>query len=289
MTTDRERTRIIRSWLRTDEHESADRVLDAVLDALDETPQRRALPWPLRGRPEMHPSVGLAIGVAAAVLIALVGIQLLVPGGPRIGVPAEAAPEPTPVPRRLSSDMAPLEPGRYTVGPEFPVQLTFEVPDGFDACAIDPLEQGICARTATEAGLTFVIVDNLVDDPCSVAPGTAEPPIGPTVDDLIQGLSNLPGLSATPVQPGAVDGRPAQTLTLAAVFASACERRSFSGETWIVSPARTNGVGDGERNELFILDVQGERLMIAIAYQPGTPNWAVDAMREIVATVRFDG
>ena len=41
MSTDRDTTRIVRSWLGTDEHESADRVLDAVLDQLDATPQRR--------------------------------------------------------------------------------------------------------------------------------------------------------------------------------------------------------------------------------------------------------
>ena len=37
MSTDRNPTRIVRSWLRSDEHESADRVLDAVLDQLDTT------------------------------------------------------------------------------------------------------------------------------------------------------------------------------------------------------------------------------------------------------------
>ena len=40
-------TRIVRSWLRMDEHESADRVLDVVLDSLDATPQRRPW-WPAR-------------------------------------------------------------------------------------------------------------------------------------------------------------------------------------------------------------------------------------------------
>ena len=43
MSTDRDTTRIVRSWLRTDEHESADRVLDNVLALLDATPQRRSL------------------------------------------------------------------------------------------------------------------------------------------------------------------------------------------------------------------------------------------------------
>ena len=48
MSTDRDTTRIVRSWLQTDEYESADRVLDAVLDQLDTTPQRRATWWPAR-------------------------------------------------------------------------------------------------------------------------------------------------------------------------------------------------------------------------------------------------
>ena len=47
MSTERDVTRIVRSWLRTDEHESADRVLDTVLDLLDATPQRRSW-WPAR-------------------------------------------------------------------------------------------------------------------------------------------------------------------------------------------------------------------------------------------------
>ena len=51
MSTDRDTTRIVRSWLQTDEYESADRVLDAVLDQLDTTPQRRATWWPARRLP----------------------------------------------------------------------------------------------------------------------------------------------------------------------------------------------------------------------------------------------
>ena len=47
MDTERDVTRIVRSWLRTDEHESADRVLDNVLALLDATPQRRSW-WPAR-------------------------------------------------------------------------------------------------------------------------------------------------------------------------------------------------------------------------------------------------
>ena len=72
MSTDRDTTRIVRSWLRTDEHESADRVLDAVLDQLDTTPQRRATWWPARRIESMNTM--LRFGIAAAVLVAAAAI-----------------------------------------------------------------------------------------------------------------------------------------------------------------------------------------------------------------------
>ncbi|MBA2634323.1 MAG: hypothetical protein H0U86_15220 [Chloroflexi bacterium] len=95
MSTDRDTTRIVRSWLRTDEHESADRVLDAVLDQLDTTPQRRVTWWPVRRFPEMNTTVKLALAAAAVVVAALLGIRFLVPGSQNVGGPAE-----TPTPSR---------------------------------------------------------------------------------------------------------------------------------------------------------------------------------------------
>ena len=97
MSTDRETTRIVRSWLRTDGHESADRVLDAVLDSLDTTPQRRATWWPARRLPEMNNSAKLALGAAAVVVAALIGFNVLVGGG-SIGGPDIDANDPTPGP-----------------------------------------------------------------------------------------------------------------------------------------------------------------------------------------------
>ena len=42
MSQKRDVTRIFRSWIREDQHESADRILGVVLDLLDATPQRRS-------------------------------------------------------------------------------------------------------------------------------------------------------------------------------------------------------------------------------------------------------
>ena len=53
MSTDRDVTRIVRSWLEEGVTALPDRVLDAVLDQLPATPQRRA-PWPARRLRDMN-------------------------------------------------------------------------------------------------------------------------------------------------------------------------------------------------------------------------------------------
>ena len=97
MSTERDTTRIVRSWLRGDEHDSADRVLNAVLDALDTTPQRRATWWPVRRTPTMNKFVTIGLGAAAVVVVAVVvGAQLF--GLPSGGVGSQTTPTPQPSP-----------------------------------------------------------------------------------------------------------------------------------------------------------------------------------------------
>jgi hypothetical protein len=98
MSTDRDTTRIVRSWLRADEHESVDRVLAAVLDQLDTTPQRRATWWPARRLPPM--STQFRYGIAAAVVVgaAVVSFSLL---ANQVGTPS------TPTPSAFASGSAP--------------------------------------------------------------------------------------------------------------------------------------------------------------------------------------
>jgi len=124
MTADRELERVVRSWLRTDAHESADRVLDIVLDRLDTTPQRRPW-WPARRTSEMHGSTKFAIAAAAAILVAVIGVSMLprnegVGGGgvamtPSPSVAASASPSPSSDPRTIVQ--GPLESGRRYIVP----------------------------------------------------------------------------------------------------------------------------------------------------------------------------
>ena len=103
MSTDRDTTRIVRSWLEEGVTALPDRVLDAVLDQLPATSQRRPW-WPARRFREMNNALKLAIAAAAVVVVALVGINLM-PGSGVIGGPGPS-PTPNPTPT-LSPTQAP--------------------------------------------------------------------------------------------------------------------------------------------------------------------------------------
>ena len=75
MSTDRDTTRIVRSWLEEGVTELPDRVLDSVLDQVPATPQRHATWWPARRFPLMSKTAKLTLTAAAIVLVALIGIR----------------------------------------------------------------------------------------------------------------------------------------------------------------------------------------------------------------------
>jgi hypothetical protein len=142
---ERDMTRIVRSWLRRDQHDSAARVLESVLAQLDTTPQRRPR-WPVWRIVDMSTFAKLAAVAVLAVAVGFIGYQLLPSTGANVGRPAaSASPSPSPSPSPTPSASAtsavpafggPLEPGtRYAV-PGDTATLTFAVPsEGWEAAA----------------------------------------------------------------------------------------------------------------------------------------------------------
>ena len=86
MSTDRDTTRIVRSWLEEGVTALPDRVLDTVLDQVPATPQRRSWRPTWRFVP-MNTYSKLAIAAAAVVVVAVLGYNLF----PRVGVGGPAA------------------------------------------------------------------------------------------------------------------------------------------------------------------------------------------------------
>ena len=94
-TTDRDTTRIVRSWLDDGATRLPDRVLDAVLDQVPATPQRRATWWPVRRLTTMNNAVKYGLAAAVVAIAALLGFNYLV--APNIGSPGLGDPTPTPI------------------------------------------------------------------------------------------------------------------------------------------------------------------------------------------------
>ena len=284
MSSDRDTTRIVRSWLRTNEHESADGVLDAVLDALDTTPQRRAS-WPARRLPEMNNIAKLALGAAAVLLVALLGIRFLPPGELGLGSGGPAA-TPTPIPTPTATPQlladAPLDAGTVMASPHDSITVTFTVPEGWEGFS------GTCVTpvTGTSApdgmGICFLdVIGGLYSDPCHPA-AEADIPIGPGVDDLANALAEQTAYEATnptDVTLGGYSGKRID-LQLPADVASCGEFYPWNGSIYAQGP--------DNRWHVWILDVDGARFVIVSSYFPGTSEADLAEQQAIVDSMRIE-
>ncbi len=99
---DRETERVVRSWLSEGTTRLPDRVLDAVLDEVPSTPQRRAW-WPAWRFADMNNTFRIALAAIAVAAVAFIGISLL-PRTNNVGV------RPSPRPRALHRPRRPRHP-----------------------------------------------------------------------------------------------------------------------------------------------------------------------------------
>ena len=284
MKTERETTRIVRSWLELGADRLPERVLDSVLDQLPATPQHRFRWWLVSAFPRPNNRVGLAF--AAVVVVALVlGFGFLTQPNVGHGPSATETPRPSANPISMPGASWPLDPGIYSL-PAFPLGITFEVPAGWHSCSDSLVEQSVCytpADSVEDTRVAFVLVDNVVADPCSPGAEPLEPPVGPSVDDLVAAISGLEGFDATAPVDLTVDGYPGKGFILTTPRDPVCEMK-----TWVAAD-RTNRVFPGEVNPLEVLDVNGTRVVIVGAYYPGEPAGAElgSAVEKIIASVQI--
>jgi hypothetical protein len=185
-----------------------------------------------------------------------------------------------------------LNAGSYSLS-EFPVGITFEVPPfeppaEWFSCSSSPVEQAVCLVSNPDediplAAVTFQIVDNVRTPPCSDQE-TAElldPPVGPSVDDLVTAISNLEGYEAGFHEAVTVSGFRGMEFTLWAPDTEGCTA------TWATAE-RTTGMVPNEINSVWILDVDGVRVVISFAYHQETPEAAAAAALGIIDSVQIE-
>ena len=164
MSTDHDTTRIVRSWLRSDRDASADHLLDAVLDRVDTTPQRRVAWWQARTLPGMSRFATFELAAVAVVLVAVIGIGLFATGGgPNLGG-STSSPDATEGPSEaVTRSPRPEVADLWVRGADPQVTATVAVPDGWT-------NTGHAVSTgsgATHAGISFWTIAATYADPCN--------------------------------------------------------------------------------------------------------------------------
>ena len=142
--------------------------------------------------------------------------------------------------------------------------MTFTVGAGWNKVLIDGL-------VWNDAGyrLGFSIVDNLYVDPCVPDQGLVTPPVGPSVTDLASAMSTVPGWELIEADHDLYMGFPGIRLVLSVPDdMSSCPFEESRLAHTIGFPGFLTSIPGGEI-ELWILSVEGTRLVVSASRGPG--------------------
>jgi hypothetical protein len=290
MSTERDVTRIVRSWLEEGVTALPDRVLDAVLDQVPATRQRRAW-WRARRLPHMNTSIRIAMAAAAVVVLALVGINLLPKTG---GVGATAAPSPSPTAAPTLPPSGQIPPGSYRSDFGKGVFITYTLPTGWTSY------QGFAALkydANPPNGMGFVPwgeIATVYTDPCHWQTITLAAPspavsVGPTVDDVIAALvAQKRGSTVTPVDV-TIDGFSGKQIDLMVPLdakIAACDGGEYKSWTDTSGGDRYNQ-GPGQHDLLDIVAVNGRALLIDRTFYPANTVADGAELQAIVDSIKI--
>jgi len=302
MSTERDTTRIVRSWLEGGVTVLPDRVLDTVLDQLPATPQRRAS-WPARRIADMNTFAKLAIATAAVVAVAVVGLSFLNSGSTSGvgGTPASPSPSPSPSPSRSPSPSPSPSPAAVVFPPTGElavdvrhtmtrggVQFSFSVPTpGWTSNGDWGLDKG---QGIVPEGAGFIFWDDaatgVFTDPCA---GTKGPDLGASVPDLAAAVAAVPG---TDLVSGPTDvtvgGKPAKQVVLTIRDDIACDAQSFY--LWY-GPGSENAryaSAVGSTIRTWIIDVDGKVVWIDGETYKGAGPGPGQEIQQVIDSIQFE-
>jgi hypothetical protein len=218
--------------------------------------------------------------------------------------PSEPSPTPTIQNIMDIEPFAPLEPGTYSIDadldPSTPLRVVYEVP-------AEGWSQWIGAAKPADDGhvmVSITTVSNLVLDGCRDH-SWADPPVGPSVNDLAAALADLPPFRVTsPPKEVTIYGYRGKHLELTVPdlpVKGEGDNRRFTGcaegnlKSWVAAIDTEEGdafygynAEPGRNEEFWILDVDGTRLMIEANWSPASPRKDVTEMRTILDSIRIE-
>lgn len=262
------------------------------------------------------------VGKLCSIGVVLVASGCATTAPPEIATPSatagpSAAASPTPVPSATTTPsstplvrdiwgfepLRPIEPGAYFIDPDLDPSTSLRVVYEVPAQGWSMWIGGTKFNGAGHVGVSITTVVNLVRDGCQSS--WADPPVGPSVDDLAAALAALAPFEVTSpptdvtiygyrgkhlewtVPDLPVTGEGDDTIFIGCVDGDL--------KSW-VAPFDTSEPGDafygytgpGYREEFWILDVEGTRLMIAAGQSAGSPAEDLSELRAILDSIAIE-
>jgi hypothetical protein len=287
---------LIRQFLDDGLVDLPDRSYDTVRSAIEHTRQRVVLgPWSV---PELLQPARLAFVAAALVGLAVLGITFLPrEGGIGNWATPSVSPTPnvTPLPLPMSDTGLALAAGTYAIDdPDVtPVKMVVTVPSGWQTVSAFLFKTRGTIFDETTISLSHWRVTNVYSDPCRWGTSLSDPPVGPTVDDLANALADQVGRSATEPVDITIDGyvgKKVDSTVPTNLDATECDNDEYKTFSTGPFPGDYGGFvyAPGQRDTFYVLDVEGERILIHALYQAGTSQTDRADLQSMVDSIRLE-
>jgi hypothetical protein len=294
MTTDQDLDRLLDRWFEEREVKAHGRVIDVVVGRIEHQRQRPA--WPVSRRDtHVNGSIKSLAAIAAVIVVALVGYNLLPGRSTQGGIPSPAStaspspaatPRETPAPSLRAYDWPrALTPGTYRTLLiwDIPFELQFTVPEGWQSRDVEVVRDSTLA-------VGFHLAGNTYSDPCAMV--ETDPATGPTVDDLAAALAALPEFDATAPASVGAGGNDGRYLELNVRSDASCEAPGL----WSFPPDSYNGAGpmgppwwgaELPNMRMWILDVSGVRLVVSGLWSDAATAADLAQLQAVLDSVRI--
>jgi hypothetical protein len=284
MTSNRDIERVLDHWFAEHPVDVADRVLDDVAGRISRERQRPAWRAPWRDA-AMNPLVKVGAAIAAVVLIAVIGYNLLPASNTPVGGPGPTATPSSPASSPIALPDGRLEARDYIARAVAGDTMAFTItaPEGWSGFGgffiggpnTDP------SGSPNGIGISFNHDPQVVADPCG--PHDEDPTLADqSIDDLVAALSAREDLQVSGVTDTTLAGYSGKRLDLQFPAELACSNHYAFAE-----PKGLYANGPSNRWRVWLLDVDGSTAVVVLLDYAGTSAEDRAAAQAAIDSIRI--
>lgn len=287
---------LIKAFLDEGIDELPDRSFDAVRTAIDQKRQWAVFgPWK---ESQIMNATRIAVAAVAVVVVAVLAIKFLPTTNigsaptPTPTVAPTPSPSPTPVPSPVALPTSGAVPaGTYYIDPAVTgvSRLTLTAPAGWSAADLIAKAAG----TPTEVFFTIWVVSDVFQDACKWDQTKIVSLVGMTPEQVVTTLAAQKSRTASSPTSTTIGGYPAQQITL--TVAPSLDTSTCTGGNlryWPgAGPDFSSGLCcnlAGNIDTIYVVDVNGKRIVIVARHYPGSPSADVAELQSIVNSIQIE-